>query len=237
MDNRSPPTISMSFDCNYINCNGRCTRLLLPTHRISSGLPAAPRLRLSKATMIVYNCYRRDDIIIRDYHLQRRHLQETNWRIQSIEEIWIIRVFINAGTHSTVLSQYISLPAKLLLLCGIYYQSLWRYGMDSEFQMDLLDVPISMYAIPNSRGFGPKPGNGRLVTVPVLPSNNILLSQPPLWTAHERVDMWMLSSSGNISVARYATETIAVRSSSPQASSFWSVVEHTSPGDTNSGTA
>jgi len=45
--------------------------------------------------------------MIQDYHLQRHHCQETNWRIQSIDEIWIIRVFTNAGTHSMVLSQYI----------------------------------------------------------------------------------------------------------------------------------
>jgi len=32
--------------------------------------------------------------------------------------------------------------------------------------------------------------------------NNILLSQPPFWTAQEQVDMWMLLSSGNMSVAR-----------------------------------
>jgi len=110
--------------------------------------------------------------IIQDYHLQRHHFQDTNWRIQSIEEIWIIRVFINAGTHSTVLSQYISIPAKILLLSSIHYQSLWRYGMDTELQLDLLDVPISMYdVVQNCRGFGHKPGNGRSVTVPVLPSN------------------------------------------------------------------
>jgi len=77
------------------------------------------------ATKIVYISYRRDDIMIRDYHLQRHHFQETDWRIQSIDEMWIIRVFINAGTHSTVLSQYISIPAKLLSLTGIHYQSLW----------------------------------------------------------------------------------------------------------------
>jgi len=74
--------------------------------------------------------------------------------------------------------------------------------MAMELRMDLLDVPISMYVVPNCRGLGPKPGNGRSVTVPVLPSNNILLSQPPLWTAQEQVDMWMLSCSGNMSVAR-----------------------------------
>jgi len=155
------------------------------------------------ATKIVYSCYGRDDIMIQDYHLQRHHFQDTNWRIQSTDEIWIISVFIfKAGTHSTALSQYISVPAKVLLLSGIHYQSLRRYGTDSEFQMDLLDVPISMYVVPNCRGFGPKPGNGQSVTVPVLPSNNMLLSQPPLWNAQEQVDMWMLSSSRNMSVAR-----------------------------------
>jgi hypothetical protein len=30
---------------------------------------------------------RRDDIMIRDYHLQRHHFQDTNWKIQSILEI------------------------------------------------------------------------------------------------------------------------------------------------------
>ena len=44
--NQSPPTISMIFDYNYINGNGGCTWLLLATDRISSGLPAAPRLPL-----------------------------------------------------------------------------------------------------------------------------------------------------------------------------------------------
>jgi len=84
-----------------------------------------------KATKIVYNSYGRDDIMIRDYHLQRHHFQETNWRIQSIDEIWIVRVFIKAGTHSTALSQYPSIPAKLLLLSGIL-TSPYGYGMDSE---------------------------------------------------------------------------------------------------------
>jgi hypothetical protein len=98
-----------------------------PNKLWTSGITTAMTAsKSSKATKIVYNCYGRDDIIIRDYHLQRHHFQETNWRIQSIDEIWIIRVFIfKAGTHSMVLSQYISIPAKLLLLTGIYYQSLW----------------------------------------------------------------------------------------------------------------
>ena len=73
--------------------------------------------------------YGTDDIMIRDYHLQRHHFQDTNCRIQSIEEIWIIRVFIfKAGTHSTALSQYISIAAKLVLLNGIHYQSLWIWN-------------------------------------------------------------------------------------------------------------
>jgi hypothetical protein len=46
MDNQSLPTISMIFDCNDINGNGGFTWLLLPTDRISSGHPAAPRLWL-----------------------------------------------------------------------------------------------------------------------------------------------------------------------------------------------
>jgi len=55
-----------------------------------------------------------------------------------------------------------------------------------RIQMDLLDVPISMYdVVLNCRGLGPKPGYTRSVNVPVLPSNNILLSQPPSWTAQE----------------------------------------------------
>jgi len=41
----------------------------------------------------------------------------------------------------------------------------------------------------------------------------------------------------HICSTRWATEIIAVRSSSPQASSFWTVVGHISPGDTNLGTA
>jgi len=43
--------------------------------------------------------------------------------------------------------------------------------MDSELRMDLLDVPISMYVVPNGNGLGPKPGIGQSVTLPVLPSN------------------------------------------------------------------
>jgi hypothetical protein len=118
--------------------------------------------------------------MIQDYHLQRHHFPETNWRIQSIDEIWIIRVFIlKARTHSTALSQYPSIPTKLLLLSGIV-TSPYGYRMDSELQMDRLDVPMSMYVVPNGEGFRPKPGNGRSVTLPVLPPNHILLSQPPL---------------------------------------------------------
>jgi len=69
--------------------------------------------------------------MIRDYHLQRHHFQETNWRFQSIDEIWIVRVFINAETDSTALSQYPSIPAKLLLLSD-RLTSPYGYGMDSE---------------------------------------------------------------------------------------------------------
>jgi hypothetical protein len=55
----------------------------------------------------------------------------------------------------------------------------------------------------HSRGVEPKPRNGRLVTVRVLPSTNeMLLTQSTLWTAQEQVDLWMLSSVGNMSVAR-----------------------------------
>jgi hypothetical protein len=106
-----------------------------------------------------------------------------------------------AGTHSTALCQYPSIREKLLLLSGIF-TSPYGYGMDSELQMDLLDVPISRYVVPTCRGIGGRPGNGQSVTVPVLPSNNILLSQPPLWTAQEQVQMWMLLCTGNMSVVR-----------------------------------
>jgi len=143
--------------------------------------------------------------MIRDYHLQRHHFEETNWRIQSIDEIWIIRVFIfKAGTHSTVLSQYISVPAKsgITIIKRHTLPVLMVIWNRLRITIDLLDVPISMYVVPNCRGLGPKPGNGRSVTLPILPPNNILLSQPPLWTAHEQVDMRMLSCSGNMSVAR-----------------------------------
>jgi hypothetical protein len=34
--------------------------------------------------------YKRDDIMIGDYHLQSHDFHDTNWRIQSIDEIWII---------------------------------------------------------------------------------------------------------------------------------------------------
>jgi hypothetical protein len=74
--------------------------------------------------------------------------------------------------------------------------------MDSELQIGPLDVPIKMDVVPNCRGLGPKPGNGRSVTAPVLPPTNILLSQTPLWTAHEHIDMRMLWCHRNMSVAR-----------------------------------
>jgi hypothetical protein len=101
--------------------------------------------------------------MIRDYHLQRHHFQNSNWRIHSIEEIWIIRVSISAGTHSAALSQsYLyQQNQELLLSSGIHYQPLWRYGEDSELPIDLLDVPISIYyVVQNCCGLGPKPGNG-----------------------------------------------------------------------------
>jgi len=111
--------------------------------------------------------------MIRDYHLQRFHFQDTNWRILSTDEICIIRVFIHAWTHSTVLSQsYLyQQNQELLLSSGIHYQSIWWYGADWELRIDLVDVPISMCdVVQNCRSLGPKPGNGQLVTVPVLPS-------------------------------------------------------------------
>jgi len=157
---------------------------------------------------------------------------------QSIEEIWIIWVFINAGTHSMVLSQYISVPAKVLLLTGIHYQSLCWYGMDSELRMDLLDVPISMYEVPNCRCLRPKPGDGWSVTVPVLPSTKQYTSLAASIMDCPRASCYAdaIVQRKHVCSVRYATETIAVRSSSPQASSFWTVVGHTSPRDTNSGT-
>jgi len=106
-----------------------------------------------------------------------------------------------------------------------------------NYIMYLMDVVIWMYVMPSGCGFGPEHGNGRLATLPGLSSNNILLAHAPLWTTDEPVEMWMLSSSGNMSVAWYATDPIAVRGSSPQVSSFWSIVEDTSPWDTNSETA
>ena len=62
------------------------------------------------------------------------------------------------------------------------YLTIWN-GL--EIRVDLLDVSISTYVVPNYRGLGPEPGNGRSVLVPVLPSTNLLLLQPPLWTAIE----------------------------------------------------
>jgi len=44
--NRSPPTIPITFNCNYINGNRGCTWLLLPMDPISAGLPLLPRLWL-----------------------------------------------------------------------------------------------------------------------------------------------------------------------------------------------
>jgi len=185
--------------------------------------------------------YRRDDIMIRDYHLQRHHFQDTNWRIQSIEEIWIIRVFIfKAGTHSTALSQYISIPAKWMLISGIHYQSLWRYGMDSDFPIDLLDVTISMYdVVQNCRSLGPKPSNGRLVTVLVLPSTKQYTSLTASCMDCPRASWYVdtFVQQKHLCGVRNATEIDSVRSPSPQASSFWTVVGHTSPGDIISGTA
>ena len=78
-----------------------------PNKLWTSGITTAMTASESrKVTKIVYISYGRDDIMIRNYHIQRHHFQETNWRIQSIDEIWKIQVFINAGTHSMVLSQY-----------------------------------------------------------------------------------------------------------------------------------
>jgi len=59
----------------------------------TSGSTTAMTASMSrKASNIVYICYGTDDIILRDYHLQRHHFQDTIWRIQSIDEIWTIRV-------------------------------------------------------------------------------------------------------------------------------------------------
>jgi hypothetical protein len=149
--------------------------------------------------------------MIRDYHLHRCHFQDSNWRIQSINEMWIICVLITAGTHSTLLSQYISIPGKSLLFSGIL-TSPYGYGMDSALSMALLDVPISIYVVPNCRHFGHEPGNGQLVTVPVVPSTvkfTLLaasLRDCPRATRYvvalvQRKDIW---STG------YATKTIAV---------------------------
>jgi len=180
--------------------------------------------------------------MIRDYHLQRRHFQDTNWTIQSIDEIWIIWVFIfQAGTHSTALSQYISVAAKLLLLSGIHYQSLWWYGMDSELPMDWLDVPISMYnVLQNCRGWVLKPSNGWSATVPVPPSTNQYTSLVASFVEFPWASWYVdaIVQRKHVCSARYATEIITVMRSSPQATPcLWTVVGHTPPRDTNSGTA
>jgi hypothetical protein len=60
--------------------------------RTSGSTTAMTASESRKATKIVSICSGRDDIMIRDYHLQRHHFQETNWRIQSVDEIWTIRV-------------------------------------------------------------------------------------------------------------------------------------------------
>jgi len=148
-----------------------------------------------------------------DYHLPRRHFRDTKWRIQSIDEIWIVRVFIKPGTHSTALSQYPSIPAKFLFLSGIL-TSPYGYGMNSESQMDLLDVPISMYdVVPNCCGFGPKPGKGRSVTLPVLPSikqyTSLSGSIMDCKRASSYVDACVRGK--HVWSARYATKTIAKR--------------------------
>jgi len=145
----------------------------------------------------------------------------------------------NAGTCSAALSQYISLPAKLLFSSGIL-ASPYGYGMDSQLWMDMLDVPISMYdVVQNCRGFWPKPGNGRSVTLPFLPWNIQYTSLPASIMDCPRAS-WNVDAIRQqkyVCSVRYATKTIAERSFSPQSASFWSTVEHTSPGDTNSGTA
>jgi len=114
--------------------------------------------------------------------------------------------------------------------------------MDSELQIDLLDVPISMYdVVQNCRCLGPKPGNGRSVTVPVLPSTKQHTSLAASIMDCPRAS-WYVDAIGqrkHVCSARYATETIAVRTVllHKYQWSFWTVVGHTSPGDTNSGTA
>jgi len=153
--------------------------------------------------------------------------------------MWIQWDFINAGTHSVVLSQYISLQAKWLVLSGIHYQSLWRYGVDSELQIDMLDILIRRYVVTNCYGFVPKPGNRWSVTVPVWLSTKQYFSLAASFMYCPR-DIWYVDAielRNHVWGARNTTKTIEVRSSSPQASSFWTVVGHTSPGDTNSGTA
>jgi hypothetical protein len=143
--------------------------------------------------------------MIQDYHLQTHHFQESNWRIQSIMEIWIVYVFIfKAGTHSTALSQYISVPAKSGITIIKWHtlpvlMAIWNGVRVTNESAGCVHLDVCGTKL---RSFGPKQGNGQSVTVPVLTSNNMLLLQPPLWTAQEQVDMWMLSSGGNMSVAR-----------------------------------
>jgi hypothetical protein len=113
MDHRSPPTVN-DFRLQLHQQQGR--------HHMSI-ITYCPNRRWTSGST---HGYRRDDIMVQHYHLHRHHIRDTNWRIQSIDGIWIIRVFIfEAGTHSTELSQYISIPAQLLLSSGIHYQSLW----------------------------------------------------------------------------------------------------------------
>jgi hypothetical protein len=110
--------------------------------------------------------------------------------------------------------------------------------MDSEWRMDLHDMCISIHVVRTGDGVGPKPSNSWLVTVPVLPTNkqytslaaSIMDCPSASWYEDAIVQRKHACS------ARYANETIAVRSSSPPPSSFWTVVGHTYLGDTNSGT-
>jgi len=80
---------------------------------------------------------------------------------------------------------------------GVHYQLLWQYEVDSELQIPLLNVVILKSVVWSFRKLRPNPTNGCLVTVPVLTSNNIPLSQPPRCTAQEKADMWMVLYSQN----------------------------------------
>jgi len=92
---------------------------------------------------------------------------------------------------------------EFVLTSGIHYQSLWRYRVDSELLIDLLDVPLLMYVVPNCCGFGPTPSTSPSVTRPVLPLTKQYTSlAASISAAQEQVDMWIVLCGAMLTVER-----------------------------------